>query len=225
MVASGPVSRLTTPPGHVGGGQHLGEGDGRQRPVGRGGDDHAVLPVTITGATTQTRPSRTTPAGASTATTPVGSGVERLKNGPATGLALPTTWVTLSAQPAYQTSGRSRRRPPCRPAAAVSALGLARRPRRTAGGGPPSPRRPGRGPARGCTPSRRTSPGTPCGPRRRRRGRPCARPSAALARKRPRGVVHDVGAARLRARERPRRRRACRSCARRPAHRRLCPCR
>ncbi len=44
------------------------------------------------------------PTGASTATTPVGSGVERLKKGPATGLALPTTWASLSAQPAYQTS-------------------------------------------------------------------------------------------------------------------------
>ena len=30
--------------------------------------------------------------------------MERLKNGPATGLAPPTTWVILSAQPAYQTS-------------------------------------------------------------------------------------------------------------------------
>ena len=34
----------------------------------------------------------------------MGSGLERLKYGPATGLALPSTWVTLSAQPAYQTS-------------------------------------------------------------------------------------------------------------------------
>ena len=44
------------------------------------------------------------PRGATTAMTPLGSGVDRLKNGPATGLALPTTWVILSAQPAYQTS-------------------------------------------------------------------------------------------------------------------------
>ena len=41
--------------------------------------------------------------GATMATTPVGSGTERLKNGPATGLALPATWRYLSAQPAYQT--------------------------------------------------------------------------------------------------------------------------
>src|SRR5688500_19594100 len=63
-----------------------------------------VLPVTMTGATTETRPSRLDCCGAITATTPVGSGAERLKNGPATGLAPPTTWALLSAQPAYQTS-------------------------------------------------------------------------------------------------------------------------
>ena len=34
-------------------------------------------------------------------TTPVGSGVERLKKGPATGLAPPVTWAILSVQPAY----------------------------------------------------------------------------------------------------------------------------
>lgn len=38
-----------------------------------------------------------------TPTTPVGSGVEKLKNRPATGLAEPTTAPSLSAQPAYQT--------------------------------------------------------------------------------------------------------------------------
>ena len=39
----------------------------------------AVFPLTITGATTLTRPSNDDSCGASTATTPVGSGVERLK--------------------------------------------------------------------------------------------------------------------------------------------------
>src|SRR4051794_38169549 len=62
-----------------------------------------VFPDTMTGATTLTRPSRLDSWGATTATTPVGSGVDRLKNGPATGLAFPTTWVSLSAHPAYQT--------------------------------------------------------------------------------------------------------------------------
>ncbi len=60
-----------------------------------------MFPVTIAGATTLTRPSR--PAGATTPITPVGSGEEMLKYGPATGLALPVTWAILSDQPAYQT--------------------------------------------------------------------------------------------------------------------------
>src|SRR5690606_30949407 len=63
----------------------------------------AVLPVAITGAITETRPRNDDSWGARTATTPMGSGVERLKNGPATGLPPPTTWAILSVQPAYQT--------------------------------------------------------------------------------------------------------------------------
>src|SRR5262249_57297428 len=63
----------------------------------------AVLPVAITGASTLTRPSRPDAGGATTATTPVGSGTLKLKYGPATGLAAPATWATLSGQPAYQT--------------------------------------------------------------------------------------------------------------------------
>ncbi len=62
-----------------------------------------MLPVTIAGATTETRPSSDESCGASTATTPVGSGTEKLKYGPATGLDEPCTWATLSDQPAYQT--------------------------------------------------------------------------------------------------------------------------
>ena len=57
----------------------------------------------MTGATTETRPRKDESWGARTVTTPVGSGVERLKNGPATGFAPPTTWPILSVQPAYQT--------------------------------------------------------------------------------------------------------------------------
>src|SRR6185295_20130069 len=63
----------------------------------------AVLPVAITGASTLTRPSSPGVAGAVTATTPVGSGTLKLKYGPATALADPVTWATLSGQPAYQT--------------------------------------------------------------------------------------------------------------------------
>lgn len=62
-----------------------------------------MLPVAITGAITETRPRNEDSWGARTVTTPVGSGVDRLKNGPATGLAPPTTWAILSVQPAYQT--------------------------------------------------------------------------------------------------------------------------
>lgn len=57
----------------------------------------------MTGATTDTRPRKDDFCGARTATTPVGSGEERLKKGPATGLPPPTTWAILSVQPAYQT--------------------------------------------------------------------------------------------------------------------------
>ena len=45
----------------------------------------------------------TTSPGATTPTTPVGSGIVKLKYGAATGLDEPRTWPILSAQPAYQT--------------------------------------------------------------------------------------------------------------------------
>ncbi len=51
----------------------------------------------------ETRPSSGGSSGASTATTPVGSGTVKLKYGPATGFAPPSTCGSLSAQPAYQT--------------------------------------------------------------------------------------------------------------------------
>jgi hypothetical protein len=102
IVAAEPVRMLTTPPGTS---EVASTSENVTAGSGRSYDDTttAVLPVTTTGATTLTRPSSEDSCGASTATTPVGSGVDRLKNGPATGLALPTTWVILSAQPAYQT--------------------------------------------------------------------------------------------------------------------------
>ena len=62
-----------------------------------------MLPLTIAGAMTDTSPSSGLSCGARTATTPVGSGTEKLKYGPATGLAPPRTWAILSDQPAYQT--------------------------------------------------------------------------------------------------------------------------
>jgi hypothetical protein len=57
----------------------------------------------MAGAITDTSPSSALSWGASTATTPQGSGTEKLKYGPATGFALPRTWAILSAQPAYHT--------------------------------------------------------------------------------------------------------------------------
>ena len=50
-----------------------------------------------------TSPSSGGSSGASTATTPVGSGTVKLKYGPATGFEPPSTCGSLSAQPAYQT--------------------------------------------------------------------------------------------------------------------------
>ena len=149
--ASRPVRMLTTPPGTsevastsarvtAGSGRSLDEHDDR----GVARDDHR--------RDDRTRPSRRTPAAPRTATTPVGSGVEMLKYGPATGLALPMTWVILSAHPAYQTSRSMRGVDDLRPARR-SGPRPARPPRRTAPAGPPSSRRPGRGSARGCTPS------------------------------------------------------------------------
>ena len=83
--ATRPVSRFTTPPGTSEVAEHLGQGDRRQRPRLAGDDHDAVFPVTITGASTLTSPRSEDACGASTPTTPVGSGTLKLKNGPATG--------------------------------------------------------------------------------------------------------------------------------------------
>ncbi len=98
----------------------------------------AVLPLTTTGASTEINPSSDDDCGASTATTPVGSGTEKSKYGPATGLVDPVTWAILSAHPAYQTqrsiapstafSARGRVRPS---PAATSSTNCDRRPSMT----------------------------------------------------------------------------------------------
>ena len=62
-----------------------------------------MLPLTTTGARTDTSPSSDDCCGASTATTPVGSGAVMSKYGPATGFRPPSTWAILSDHPAYQT--------------------------------------------------------------------------------------------------------------------------
>src|SRR5205814_674793 len=100
--AGRPVSRFTTPPGRS---------DVASTSVsvtaGSGRSSLASTPtaflVTMAGATTLTSPSRVESCGATIPTTPVGSTVHRLKYGPATGLALPSTWASLSDQLAYQT--------------------------------------------------------------------------------------------------------------------------
>ncbi len=130
--AASPVRMLTTPPGTS---EVASTSLNVTAGSGRAYDDTTtqVLPETITGATTEISPSSEDSCGARTATTPVGSGVDRLKNGPATGLALPTTWVSLSAQPAYQTSrstAASRAADACRDG---QPLGARRARRRTAG--------------------------------------------------------------------------------------------
>ena len=100
--AGRPVRMFTTPPGR----SEVARTSPRVT-AGRGCASLArtttVLPVTIAGASTPTSPSSGDAGGATMPTTPVGSGDDRLKNGPATGLAPPYTWAILSDQPAYQT--------------------------------------------------------------------------------------------------------------------------
>src|SRR6185312_5863605 len=100
--ATEPVSRLSTPPGRsevASASASDTAGNGRSCAA----TTTTVLPVAITGATTETKPSSDSCCGAITPTTPAGSGSEKLKYGPATGLAPPATWANLSVQPAYQT--------------------------------------------------------------------------------------------------------------------------
>src|SRR5581483_1920586 len=102
LSASRPVSTLTTPPGTS---EVASTSDSETAGSGCRSDASAttVLPLTMAGATTETNPSSGALDGASTATTPVGSGREKLKYGPATGFDEPCTWATLSDHPAYQT--------------------------------------------------------------------------------------------------------------------------
>ena len=62
-----------------------------------------MFPPTITGAKRPTSPSSAGSSGATIPTTPVGSGIVKLKYGAATGFEVPRTCAYLSAQPAYQT--------------------------------------------------------------------------------------------------------------------------
>src|SRR5262245_30292653 len=97
-----PVRMLTTPPGTS---DVASTSDSVIAGSGRSWLDTttAVLPVAMAGASTLTSPSSEDDCGARTPTTPVGSGTEKEKYGPATGFDAPSTVAILSAQPAYQT--------------------------------------------------------------------------------------------------------------------------
>src|SRR5262249_59687658 len=97
-----PVSRLTTPAGRsevASTSARVIAGSGRSCAA----STTQVFPPAITGATTDTRPSSAESCGATMPITPDGSGSEKLKYGPATGLVPPVTWAILSVQPAYHT--------------------------------------------------------------------------------------------------------------------------
>src|SRR6202167_6578331 len=63
-----------------------------------------VLPTHSGASTASTNPSSEDSCTQTTPTTPLGTGIEKLKNGPATGLVPPSTWAILSVHPAYQTT-------------------------------------------------------------------------------------------------------------------------
>src|SRR6187200_3719853 len=104
-----PVSTFTTPPGTsdvANTSVSVTAGSGRVSDA----RTTTVLPATSGGASRETRPRSDDVSGATMPTTPVGSGIVKLKYGAATGFDDPSTWAILSAQPAYQTQ-RSIARP------------------------------------------------------------------------------------------------------------------
>ena len=105
----------------------------------------AALPPTSTGARRETRPPSAGSSGARMATTPVGSGTEKLKYGPATGFEEPSTCAQL-VRPARVPDDAVDRGLDLLLAGAHARRG---RPR-----APPSSPPAGRGPGRGCTRSR-----------------------------------------------------------------------
>ena len=91
-----------------------------------------MFPLTIAGAIRSTSPRSAGSRGATTATTPVGSGTVKLKYGPATGFVPPATCASLSAQPAYHThrsiAALTSPAPSAAPASVSSVSNCARRP-------------------------------------------------------------------------------------------------
>ena len=171
---SPPGQDVDDPARHVARGQDLGQRDGRQRASSRRSARPRCCPPRPPARGGDTRPSSEDDSGATTPTTPVASGMVKSKYGAATGLDVPSTWLILSAQPAYQTQ-RSIERSTCsRPRAGPPAL---RRPRprpRTGRGGPPAAPPRGTGPGPGSWPSWRPTGWNAYGRRGPRRGRPCA---------------------------------------------------
>src|SRR3954471_16557629 len=97
--ARSPARMFTTPPG-----KSLVAMISENVSAGRGlraeASTTAVLPDKITGATNETRASNGDSSGHTMTTTPVGSGVVKLKWELATGFTAPKTELNLSAQPA-----------------------------------------------------------------------------------------------------------------------------
>ena len=102
------------PRGNVRGRDRLGELDRRER-LRLGRDDDDGVPADERRRDPATSPSSGGSSGARTPTTPVGSGTVKLKYGPATGFAEPSTCASLSAQPAYQTTRSIARSTSARP--------------------------------------------------------------------------------------------------------------
>src|SRR5436305_1727604 len=94
-----PVSKFTTPPG-----KSLVAKISEKVSAGNGNFSDAIttteLPLRMTGAINETNATSGGSSGATTATTPVGSGVVKLKCELATGFTLPKICEYLSVQPA-----------------------------------------------------------------------------------------------------------------------------
>ena len=97
-----PVNTLHGAAGQVARREALGEDDGGAR-IALARDDDRGVAAHQHREHAVTSPRSAGSSGASTATTPVGSGVEKLKCGPPTGLRVDASARYLSHQPAYQT--------------------------------------------------------------------------------------------------------------------------
>ena len=190
-----PVRMLTTPAGHVGGGEHLAE---RDRPAAASVSHAmttAVLPPTRPAPARLTSPSSDWSCGATMPTTPVGSGTVKLKYGPATGFARAEHLRDLVGPPRVPDpavdGGVDASHRVGRPASASSASNCARRPSITSATRYSDLAAVERGLAPPSRPARRGRPS-------RRRAGPCARPARRTRAARPSSRRHLDTIARLR---------------------------